>query len=228
MVIRARHEGLFVQHRIGKDHHPQMLCDSSSIYNHKNIYEVSILLRYYARTFDIISPFYDSWEVAQVCVTNTQRSQNPKSSWGFGGGPSCHALCCHTVCREFPRNDRASDFGSQGKAIKWVASPAALGGESVQITALFIHCCNSSALSDLSPWVSWVGQRKYSWAEYNEALKPRRGPSPLHFKHQKDERVNIKYVARWAFPSHATQALRDPHYNYSYYYRIVCKNNYNS
>lgn len=62
-------------------------------------------------------------------------------------GPSSHAPCCLIVCSELPRNDRASDFGSQGKAIKWVASPAALGGESVQITVVFIHHCNSHALS---------------------------------------------------------------------------------
>lgn len=54
-------------------------------------------------------------------------------------------------------------------------SALALGGESVLITALFMHRCNSHSLSGLSPQVSWVGARKHLWAEYNEALKPFRG-----------------------------------------------------
>lgn len=46
----------------------------------------------------------------------------------------------------------------------------------------------------------------------------------MHFRHQTDEKINIKYATRWAFPSRDVQALTDPQDHCSYYYRIICEN----
>lgn len=48
----------------------------------------------------------------------------------------------------FPELNVLDLFHSQGTVVKRAANPAAPVEKSVQITALFIHCCNSSTLSE--------------------------------------------------------------------------------
>ena len=61
-----------------------------------------------------------------------------------------HAMAQHWLLSSwsFPELNVLDLFHSQGTIVKWAANPVAPVEESVQITALFIHCCNSSTLSD--------------------------------------------------------------------------------
>lgn len=170
------------------------LCDRSDVNNNKNT--SSITCKYYATHFAYIVPHsYNSQEVAQGHVTKRRRSQDPNRSSGFRGEPlgTLHAY-------SLPAANRQGMTGSLTLAVRanlWndLQAPQPWVG-SVQITALFIHCCHGRALSDLSPQVSWAGQRKHSWEEHNKALKPFRGPSPLHFKPKRWMRR--KNAAPWA------------------------------
>ena len=65
-----------------------------------------------------------------------------------------HAMAQHWLLSSswsFPELNVLDLLHSQGTIVKWSANPAAQVEESVHITALFIHCCNSSTLSDFLP-----------------------------------------------------------------------------